>query len=416
MTTPTERVEELRAQIAFHSEQYFVQDSPIIPDADYDQLVKELLTLEAAHPELIVDGSPSLRVGAPTSTAFRPVVHGQMMLSLDNVFDETELREWSERLARSLSREDVAFSVEPKIDGLALSILYVDGRYSVAATRGDGRIGEDVTANVATMDSVPQRLHGIESNGRLEIRGEVYIDKAAFATLNASLAHAGERLFANPRNTAAGSLRQKDPVATSRRPLSFLAYQLVILEGHEELTAITGHDQALAALHSFGFSVAPTVRHVRGEQEMVAAANWFEIHRHDLPYEIDGVVIKATRLADRDLLGATSRAPRWAIARKLPPEERTTRLLSIEVSIGRTGRATPYAVLEPVVVAGSTVSMATLHNQDQVRAKDVRPGDLVIVRKAGDVIPEVVAHVPMTGYDGRRSGCFPNTVPNAKVP
>ena len=414
MTTPAERVAELREQIAFHSERYFVEDSPIIPDADYDQLVQELIALEADHPELVVETSPSLRVGAPTSTAFSPVTHGQPMLSLDNVFDESELREWSERLVRSLGREDVELSIEPKIDGLALSILYVDGRYSVAATRGDGRVGEDVTANVATMASVPQLLQGVTSTGRIEVRGEVYIDKAAFAQLNASLAAAGERLFANPRNTAAGSLRQKDSTATARRPLSFLAYQLVILEGHEELAGMTGHDQALAALDSFGFSVASTVQHVRGEQAMVEAAGWFEIHRHDLPYEIDGVVIKATRLADRDLLGTTSRAPRWAIARKLPPEERTTTLLSIEVSIGRTGRATPYAVLEPVVVAGSTVSMATLHNQDQVRAKDVRPGDRVIVRKAGDVIPEVVAHVPMIGVKRAPEWQFPQRCPECQ--
>ncbi|CAB4786814.1 MAG: NAD-dependent DNA ligase LigA [Actinobacteria bacterium] len=414
MTTPAKRVEELREQIAFHSERYFVEDSPVIPDADYDQMVKELIGLEAAHPELVVESSPSLRVGAPTSTAFSPVSHGQPMLSLDNVFDEAELREWSERLVKSLGRDDVEFSIEPKIDGLALSILYVDGQYSVSATRGDGRIGEDVTANVATMASVPQALNGVKSTGRLEVRGEVYIDKVAFGQLNASLAQAGERLFANPRNTAAGSLRQKDPVATARRPLSFLAYQLVVLEGHEELASITGHDQALAALDRFGFSVAPTVQHVRGELAMVEASGWFETHRHDLPYEIDGVVIKATRLADRDLLGSTSRAPRWAIARKLPPEERTTKLLSIEVSIGRTGRATPYAVLEPVVVAGSTVSMATLHNQDQVRAKDVRPGDVVIVRKAGDVIPEVVAHVPSPGAVRAPEWEFPQACPECQ--
>ena len=414
MTTPAERVAELREQIAFHSERYFIEDSPVIPDADYDQLVKELIGLEAAHPELVVESSPSLRVGAPTSTAFSPVTHGQPMLSLDNVFDEAELREWSERLVKSLGRDDVEFSIEPKIDGLALSILYVDGEYSVSATRGDGRVGEDVTANVATMASVPQRLNGVASTGRLEVRGEVYIDKASFGQLNAMLAQAGERLFANPRNTAAGSLRQKDPVATARRPLSFLAYQLVVLEGHEELASITGHDQALAALDRFGFSVAPTVQHVQGERAMVEASGWFETHRHDLPYEIDGVVIKATRLADRDLLGSTSRAPRWAIARKLPPEERTTKLLAIEVSIGRTGRATPYAVLEPIVVAGSTVSMATLHNQDQVRAKDVRPGDLVIVRKAGDVIPEVVAHVPSPGVTRAAEWEFPQLCPECQ--
>jgi DNA ligase (NAD+) len=416
MSSPAERVAELRELIAFHSERYFVEDSPVIPDADYDQLVKELLALEAAHPELIVETSPSHKVGAPTSTSFAPVTHGQPMLSLDNVFDTDELREWSDRLVRSLTRDDVEFSIEPKIDGLALSILYVDGRFSIAATRGDGRVGEDVTANVATMATVPPVLQGLNSKGRLEVRGEVYIDKASFEALNNSLAKAGEKLFANPRNTAAGSLRQKDPVATAQRPLSFLAYQLVVLAGHDEIAAFQGHDESLRALAAFGFTTAPTTQHVRGTEAMVTASEWFEEHRHDLPYEIDGVVIKATRLADRDALGSTSRAPRWAIARKLPPEERTTKLLAIEVSIGRTGRATPYAVLEPVVVAGSTVSMATLHNQDQVRAKDVRPGDVVIVRKAGDVIPEVVAHVPVQG--GKRGPVweFPASCPECAGP
>ena len=411
MTNPAQRVADLREQIAYHAERYFVEDSPVIPDADYDQLVKELLQLEAQHPELALTTSPSQLVGAPTSSAFAPVQHGEAMLSLDNVFDETELREWSQRLERLVGRDVVAYSVEPKIDGLALSITYVNGQFTQAATRGDGRTGEDVTDNVATIQSVPRTLVGLASTGLVEIRGEVYIDKAAFAALNDQLAHAGEKLFANPRNTAAGSLRQKDPAATAQRPLSFLAYQLVVLDGHADLSALEGHDEVLARLAQFGFTTAPTTQHVIGTDAMVTAAQWFEVHRHDLPYEIDGVVIKATRLADRAAVGSTSRAPRWAIARKLPPEERTTTLLAIEVSIGRTGRATPYAVLEPVVVAGSTVSMATLHNEDQVRAKDVRPGDLVIVRKAGDVIPEVVSHVPVTGAQRSAPWQFPTSCP-----
>lgn len=414
MTSPAERAAELREEIAFHAQRYFVEDSPLIPDADYDQLVQELLRLEKAHPELVSTTSPSQVVGAPTSSAFAPVHHGEVMLSLDNVFDEAELREWSQRLERLVQRDAVAYSVEPKIDGLALSITYVDGQYTQAATRGDGRVGEDVTDNVATIASVPRTLTGLTSTGRLEIRGEVYIDKQSFAAMNDQLAHAGEKLFANPRNTAAGSLRQKDPAATAQRPLSFLAYQLVVLEGHADLAAIEGHDDVLRRLADFGFTTAPTTQHVSGADAMVQAAEWFATHRHDLPYEIDGVVIKATRLADRAAVGSTSRAPRWAIARKLPPEERTTKLLAIEVSIGRTGRATPYAVLEPVVVAGSTVSMATLHNEDQVRAKDVRPGDLVIVRKAGDVIPEVVGHVPVRGVERSAVWQFPVTCPECE--
>ena len=310
------------------------------------------------------------------------------MLSLDNVFDAQELRAWSERVLKSLDADVAMFSVEPKIDGLALSITYRDGELVQAATRGDGRVGEDVTDNVRTIANVPHVLVG--ARGTVEVRGEVYLAKADFEALNETQRTLGAKVFANPRNAAAGSLRQKDPAVSASRPLSFLAYQLVDLDA---TLALTTHRATLERLARWGFHVAPETRVVRGVEEMVAASNWFEEHRHDLVYDIDGTVIKLDDLAAREALGSTSRAPRWAIARKFPPEERTTRLIDIEVSIGRTGRATPYAVLEPVLVAGSRVAMATLHNEDQVREKDVRPGDLVIVRKAGDVIPEVVAAV-----------------------
>ena len=410
MIDPATRIAHLREEIAEHAHHYFVNDAPLIPDADYDALVKELQHLEAEHPELADDSSPTARVGSDVSTLFSPVTHGRAMLSLDNVFDESELREWADRTVKLVGHDDVAFSVEPKIDGLALSVTYVDGQRVQAATRGDGRTGEDVTANVATMSSVPSSLRGA-SAGRLEVRGEVFISKADFASLNERQAKASEKLFANPRNTAAGSLRQKDPAMTAQRPLQFLAYQLVVLEGHDDLAAMTRHAEVLAQLDEWGFVTAPSTQHVVGADPMIRAAEWFDDHRHDLPYEIDGVVIKVDDLADRERLGATSRAPRWAIARKLPPEERTTTLHAIEVSIGRTGRATPYAVLEPVVVAGSTVSLATLHNEDQVRLKDVRPGDLVIVRKAGDVIPEIVGHVPRSGHRRAPAWEFPRTCP-----
>lgn len=405
-----DRAAALRREIAEHAHHYFVNDAPVIPDADYDALVKELQRLEADHPELLDADSPTLAVGADASTLFAPVTHAVPMLSLDNVFDEAELREWVERVQKGVGHQEVAYSVEPKIDGLALTVTYVNGEFVQAATRGDGRTGEDVTANVATMASVPRRLP-LTSLGRVDVRGEVFIRSDDFAALNQRQTAAGEKLFANPRNTAAGSLRQKDPQATAQRPLQFLAYQMVVVDGHEELASLTRHADVLRYLNEWGFLTAPSTRLVVGEAELYEAAQWFEAHRHDLPYEIDGVVIKVDDLLDRERLGTTSRAPRWAIARKLPPEECTTKLLSIDVSIGRTGRATPYAVLEPVVVAGSTVSLATLHNEDQVRLKDVRPGDVVIVRKAGDVIPEIVGPVLTKGQRRRAPWEFPSHCP-----
>jgi DNA ligase (NAD+) len=410
MTTPAQRHEELNRIIAHYAEAYFTNDAPLVPDAEYDELVRELRALEALHPELA--SSVTSMVGGPLSTVFAPVRHAQSMLSLDNVFDEAELLAWSERLVKSLADEgDVRYSVEPKIDGLALSITYEGGLLRQAATRGDGRVGEDVTDNVRTIRDVPHSLAGV--SGRLEIRGEVYLAKDDFALLNAQQRARGEKEFANPRNAAAGSLRQKDSSITAQRPLSFLAYQLVDLDG---VLGLRTHAQTLHQLHDWGFTVAAETQSVLGAAAMVSAATWFETHRHDLRYDIDGTVIKLDDLASRERVGTTSRAPRWAIARKFPPEERTTRLLAIEVSIGRTGRATPYAVLEPVVVAGSRVSMATLHNEDQVREKDVRPGDLVIVRKAGDVIPEVVSAVTEAGVKRGPEWHFPSTCPVCDAP
>ena len=413
MSSPVERRRELVAELARLNEAYFVHDAPLVPDADYDELAKELRALDAAHPELRDVFSDS--VGAAISTVFSPVTHVEPMLSLDNVFDEEELRAWSERVERGLGDGvEPRFAVEPKIDGLALSITYRDGVLVQAATRGDGRVGEDVTDNVRTIASVPQQItlpgFGL---GLLEIRGEVYLAKEDFVRLNERQREHGAKEFANPRNAAAGSLRQKDAAVTRERPLSFLAYQIVDVNdalGH------TSYAEALAQLADWGFHVAASTRSVRGTAAMVEAANWFEAHRHDLPYDIDGTVIKLDDLRQRVQLGSTSRAPRWAIARKFPPEERTTRLLAIEVSIGRTGRATPYAVLESVLVAGSRVAMATLHNEDQVREKDVRPGDLVIVRKAGDVIPEIVGAVAEEGVERGPIWQFPTTCPECEGP
>lgn len=403
-----ERAEWLRAEIARHNSSYYVKDAPEIPDADYDALVRELRALEEDHPELRNDASVTQKVGAEPSAVFSEVVHVEKMLSLDNVFDTDELEQWAQRAAKGLSVDvnDLDFAVEPKIDGLALSITYVDGQLIQAATRGDGRVGEDVTDNVKTIKNVPKSLKG--ATGRVEVRGEVFLSKADFEELNKRQRDAGAKEFANPRNAAAGSLRQKDSAATAQRPLSFLSYQLVDLDNSLNFTS---YKSTIDQLSNWGFLTSKELSVEHGVKKMIARSSWFEEHRHSLVYDIDGVVIKLDVLAQREDLGFTSRAPRWAIARKLPPEERTTRLLAIEVSIGRTGRATPYAVLEPVVVAGSTVSMATLHNQDQVALKDVRPGDLVIVRKAGDVIPEVVAAVPEKDFKRKSAWKFPTTCP-----
>jgi DNA ligase (NAD+) len=408
--TPAERVAWLRGEITRHNEAYFIRDTPNIPDADYDVLVRELRALEAEHPELRDANSVSEQVGARDTTLFQEVVHAGVMLSLDNVFDAKELRQWAERVAKGLGGDPatLSFTVEPKIDGLALSITYVNGTLYQAATRGDGRVGEDVTENVRTIRNVPARLPGV-ARGRLEVRGEVFLAREDFHELNRRQRALGAKEFANPRNAAAGSLRQKDPRVSAQRPLSFLAYQLVDVT---RSTSFTKYLDTIRQLADWGFLTAEETRLEVGAEAMVARSDWYEERRHDFRYDIDGVVIKIDDLAERDQLGFTSRAPRWAIARKLPPEERTTRLIAIEVSIGRTGRATPFAVLEPVVVAGSTVSMATLHNQDQVAAKDVRPGDLVIVRKAGDVIPEVVSAVAEPGKRRAKKWSFPANCPD----
>jgi DNA ligase (NAD+) len=388
--TAAERIAELRALIAYHNERYYSLDAPEISDAEYDELVRELRTLEDANPDLRDESSPTQQVGGGAlSSAFAPVVHRVPMTSLDNAMSEEELRAWSARLARALGTAHARFACELKIDGLAMSLRYENGRYVQAATRGDGRVGEDVTANVATIASLPKRL-AAGAPEVLEVRGEVYMPIASFEALNEQAASLGQPRFVNPRNSAAGSLRQKDPSITAKRELSFWSYQLGEVVGGPEFAS---HHETLDFLAALDFPVNPEMRVV---DDLTAVhdfcAHWQE-HRHDLGYEIDGVVAKIDDLAQRELLGFTSRAPRWAIAYKFPPEERTTLLLEIQVSVGRTGRATPFAVLEPVFVGGSTVGLATLHNEDQVRLKDVRPGDTVIVRKAGDVIPEVVAPV-----------------------
>jgi DNA ligase (NAD+) len=425
---PAGRAAQLRELIAYHNERYHQLDAPEIPDAEYDDLVRELRSIESEHPELVAADSPTGSVGAPVSTLFSSVAHRVPMMSLDNAIRPDELQAWADRLAKRVPA-DAPFGCELKIDGLAMSLTYENGRFVQAATRGDGRVGEDVTANVATIAAIPKVLNKkVEAPAIVEVRGEVYMPISAFEEMNRRQEEIGGRLFVNPRNSAAGSLRQKDASITASRALSFWAYQVGDLQPQpagpgsslpKEL--VTSQSSTLKWLKRAGFPVNPENRVVRGLGEALDFCHHWEEHRHDLGYEIDGVVIKVDDLALQRELGATSHAPRWAIAYKFPPEERTTRLRGIQVSIGRTGKATPFAVLEPVFVGGSTVSLATLHNEDQVQLKNVRPGEDVVVRKAGDVIPEVVGPV-LVGVDGTKpkrrppKWKFPTVCPSCGAP
>ncbi len=411
-TAPAVRADELRAQITYHNHRYHTLDDPEISDADYDALVRELRQLEGDHPDLVVDDSPTNLVGGSVSATFVPVTHRVPMMSLDNAMNADELRGWAERVARGLDGDEPTFVCELKFDGLAISLRYEGGHFVQAATRGDGRVGEDVTANVATIGDVPHELPD-GAPDVLEVRGEVYMTRSSFEQLNERAAAAGDKMFVNPRNSAAGSLRQKDPAITASRNLSFFGYQLGEVIGGPDFTS---HVAMMEFAADLGFAVNDHVRTFRTIDEVAAHCLHWQEHRHDLDYEIDGVVIKLDDTAQRERLGVTSRAPRWAIAYKFPPEERTTLLRDIMVSIGRTGRATPFAVLEPVFVGGSTVGMATLHNQDQVALKDVRPGDTVVVRKAGDVIPEVVGPVLSLRPGGSEPWVFPTDCPRCGNP
>ncbi len=409
VTNPADRIEELRRLVEHHNHRYHVLDDPEISDADYDALVRELRDVEDAHPELAAATSPTQTVGAPPSPLFAPVRHRLPMMSLDNAFSFDELVAWGKRMERIVTGE-VTFACELKIDGVAISILYENGRYTRAATRGDGVTGEDVTANVATIGVIPERLDLDRRScpAVLEVRGELYMPLSAFEALNRRQGEIGGRLFANPRNSAAGSLRQKDAKITASRELSFWAYQLGAREGGPRFAR---HSESLDFLRRAGLPVNPEVRVLANLEEVFAFSRHWEEHRHDLDYEIDGTVVKVDELPQQQELGFTARAPRWAIAYKFPPEERSTKLHEIMVSIGKSGKATPFARLEPVFVGGSTVGLATLHNEDQVAVKDVRPGDTVMVRKAGDVIPEVVGPVLSLRPKGLPAWRFPKACP-----
>jgi len=386
-----QRAAQLRKDIEFHNLRYYQLDDPLIADAEYDRLMQELLALESEHPELRTPDSPTQRVGAPPVQAFAEVRHSVPMLSLDNAFSDENVVDFGRRVSQRLGRDDLAWVVEPKLDGLAVSLTYEQGLLVHAATRGDGQTGEDITANVRTIRAIPLRLSGKGWPDCFEVRGEVFMPKQGFQALNARALAAGEKTFANPRNAAAGSLRQLDPKVTATRPLSFFCYGYGLYPDNR-LPAT--HSALLACFRSWGIPVNPELHVVENIAACIAYYRDLLARRSELPYEIDGVVYKIDALAERETLGFVARAPRWAIAHKFPAEEATTRVIGIDVQVGRTGALTPVARLEPVFVGGVTVTNATLHNADEVHRKDIRIGDTVIVRRAGDVIPEVVKSLP----------------------
>ncbi|WP_069766150.1 NAD-dependent DNA ligase LigA [Streptomyces sp. LUP47B] len=410
-TVPAEAREkhaQLAEQIEEHRFRYYVNDAPVISDADFDKLLRSLESLEEEHPELRTPDSPTQKVAGAYETDFTSVQHRSRMLSLDNAFSDEELAAWAERVAKDVGTTDYHLLCELKVDGLAVNLTYEHGRLTRAATRGDGRTGEDITPNVRTIAEIPDRLTGDKVPDLVEIRGEVYFPMEKFEELNARLVEAGDKPFANPRNAAAGSLRQKDPRVTATRPLHMVVHGIGVLEG---FTGMTRLSQGYALLKSWGL---PTAKHNKvvddldGVREFIA---YFGENRHSVEHEIDGVVVKLDEIPLQGRLGSTSRAPRWAIAYKYAPEEVNTKLINIRVGVGRTGRITPYAQVEPVTVAGSEVEFATLHNQDVVKAKGVLIGDTVVLRKAGDVIPEILGPVVDLRDGSEREFVMPSECP-----
>ena len=391
MTTPADRAAELRAQLDDANYRYHVLDAPTMEDRDYDRLLRELSELEAEHPELVVPESPTQRVGAPPSSAFAEVRHDVPMLSLGNAFGHDELREFDARVRKGLGLTDadpgVTYVCELKIDGLAISLRYEGRTFVRGATRGDGTTGEDVTANLRTVRAVPLRLRADPPGGRLEVRGEVFMPRGAFAALNEQLERDGKPLYANARNTAAGTVRQKDPSVTASRRLGLWCYQMVGAEG------MASHSEALELIRELGLPTNPATRRVEGIEAVIAFVEEWGDARRALDYETDGIVIKVDSFEQQRRLGFVARAPRWATAYKFPAQQVTTTLEEIEVYVGRTGALTPVAHVTPVFVGGTTVRNATLHNIDEIRRKDLRVGDTVVLQRAGDVIPEVVSAV-----------------------
>lgn len=420
MTAAT-RIEELRRLIRHHEERYFVLDDPEIADAEFDALVRELATLEAEHPELVTPDSPTQRVGGRPVEGFATTRHLEPMLSLDNAYSEDEVRAFDERVRKGLGRgsDAVDYVAELKIDGLSIALTYEDGRLVRGVTRGDGVTGEDVSANVRTIRSIPLRLREAPP-GRVEIRGEIYFPRAAFERLNEEREEAGEPLFANPRNAAAGTMRNLDPRLVASRGLRAFVYQLVLPARDEAATGTSeeplahSHGEVLDLLRRWGCPVEPHVERCAGIEEVLAFTREWAERRHGLGFETDGVVIKVDRLEERRALGATAKFPRWSLAFKFPAQQATTRLLRIDLQVGRTGAVTPVAVLEPVFLAGSTISLATLHNEQEIARRDIRPGDMVLIEKGGDVIPKVVKPIESArpaGDDAPKPFAMPSACP-----
>ncbi|TSB45610.1 NAD-dependent DNA ligase LigA [Alkalicoccobacillus porphyridii] len=377
------QLEELREKLEKYGYYYYVLDNPIVPDQEYDTLLQELLTIEEQFPDLVTEDSPSVRIGGAPLPYFTKVSHNVPMMSLGNAFNEQDLRDFDRRVRQFAGEEDVAYICELKIDGLAVSLTYESGKLVRGATRGDGTTGEDITSNLKTVSAIPLR---IKSDVNLEVRGEAYMPKASFEALNEAKKEADEEPFANPRNAAAGSLRQLDPKIAAKRNLSMFVYSIGELEGKE----IHSHYEGLTFLKDAGFKVNPETTKCETIEDVIAYTEKWVEKRHDLSYEIDGIVIKVDSLALQKEMGFTAKSPRWATAYKFPAEEVVTKLLDIELTVGRTGAITPTALLTPVSVAGTTVRRASLHNEDLIREKDVKLGDSVVVKKAGDIIPEVV--------------------------
>ncbi|GGY87400.1 NAD-dependent DNA ligase LigA [Streptomyces poonensis] len=408
-----QRHAQLAEQVEEHRFRYYVKDAPVVSDAEFDDLLRSLEALEEEYPELRTPDSPTQKVAGSYQTEFTAVQHRERMLSLDNTFNEDELAAWVDRIARELGSQEYHFLCELKVDGLAVNLTYEQGRLTRAATRGDGRTGEDITPNVRTIAEIPDRLKGDRVPDLVEIRGEVYFPMEKFEELNARLVEAGDKPFANPRNAAAGSLRQKDPRVTATRPLHMVVHGIGALEGFEGLSRLS---QAYELLHDWGL---PTARHNRVVDDLAGVhefITYFGEHRHSVEHEIDGAVIKLDEIRLQGRLGSTARAPRWAIAYKYAPEEVNTKLVDIKVAVGRTGRVTPYAQVEPVTVAGSEVEFATLHNQDVVKAKGVLIGDTVVLRKAGDVIPEILGPVADLRDGSERAFVMPSECPECGTP
>lgn len=411
ITEQKSRVNELKSQLEEHNYQYYVMDAPSIPDAEYDRLMRELMSIEKQHPELLSADSPSQKVGGTPLSRFEQVKHEVAMLSLDNGFEDEDLKLFEKRLQdRLLSFDDIQFSCEPKLDGLAVSILYENGILTRAATRGDGQVGENITKNVKTIANVPIKLRGENIPSRVEVRGEVFMPKAGFEKLNETQRVAGNKVFANPRNAAAGSLRQLDSRITAKRPLLFYAYSMGVIEG-ESLTDLPLHTQRLNALGEWGIPLCKESSIATGAEQCISYFKNIGDMRDSLPYDIDGVVFKVNNMNLQQRLGFVSKAPRWAIAQKFPAQEELTTLLDVEFQVGRTGAITPVARLKPVFVGGVTVSNATLHNQDEIARLGVKVGDKVIIRRAGDVIPQVVSVVLQQRSDRVTDIIFPTHCP-----